>query len=172
MRSQWRDGERIREVEVTALGAGRYRVAVDGSEFELAAEPLGAGRWRLTGDGGVTIAEVGAAADRHFVRLGSLDFVLTRERAAGGRRRERAAGGSLESPMPGVVTRVMVAAGDFVEKGQPLLAIEAMKMEHIIRAPGPGRVTRVLAQPGEMVNGGVALVELEPEPERQGQRPG
>lgn len=161
MRSHWRDGERIREVEVTPLGAGRYRVAVDGSEFELAAEPLDGGRWRLTDEGGVTIAEISAALDRTFVRLGSLDFVLTREQGGGARRRERATGGSLESPMPGVVTRVMVAAGDTVKKGQPLLALEAMKMEHVIRAPGPGRVARVLAKPGEMVNGGVALVELE-----------
>ena len=66
--------------------------------------------------------------------------------------------------MPGVVTRVMVAAGDTVRKGQPLLAIEAMKMEHLIRAPRDGRVKEVRASAGEMVNGGVALVELEAEP--------
>jgi biotin carboxyl carrier protein len=163
MRGHWRDGERIREVDLTPLGAGRYRVAVDGSEFELAAEPLGGGCWRLTGDGSVTVAEIDTAGDRAFVRLGTLDFVLTRERTSSGRRRDRAAGGSLESPMPGVVTRVMVSAGDTVQKGQPLLALEAMKMEHVIRAPGPGRVKAVLAKPGEMVNGGVALVELEGE---------
>jgi len=161
MRSHWRDLDRVREVELTALGEGRYRAAVDGLALELAAEPLGGGRWRLTGDQGVTIAEITTAGDKVFVRLGVLDFVLARERAAGGRPRERAAGGGLESPMPGVVTRVMVAAGDTVQKGQPLVALEAMKMEHVIRAPGPGRVTRVLAQAGEMVNGGVALVELE-----------
>ena len=165
MRTHWRDGDRIREVEVTPLGAGRFRVAVDGSEFELAAELLGAGRWRLAQDGRVTLAEVGAAGDRRFVRLGTLDFVLTRERSGSTRRRERGAGGGLESPMPGVVTRVMVAAGDTVKKGQPLLALEAMKMEHVIRAPAAGRVTRVLAKPGEMVNGGVALVEIEGPPD-------
>ena len=161
MRSHWRDGDKVRELEVTPLGAGRYRVALDGSEFEVAAESLGGGCWRLASDGAVTLAEVTAVGERRFVRLGTLDFVLARERSGSARRRDRGAGGSLESPMPGVVMRVMVAAGDTVVKGQPLVAIEAMKMEHVIRAPGPGRIQRVLAKPGEMVNGGVALVELE-----------
>ena len=165
MRTHWRDGDRIREVELTPLGAGRFRVAVDGAEFEIAAETIGAGRWRLTHQGAVTLAEINAADDQRFIRLGTLDFVLRRERSGSARTRERAAGGGLESPMPGVVTRVMVAAGDTVKKGQPLVALEAMKMEHVIRSPGPGRVTRVLAKPGEMVNGGVALVELEGHPE-------
>ena len=164
MRSHWRDGDRVREVEVTLLGEGRYRVAVNGSEFELAAQPLGEGRWRLTGDGGVTIAEIGAAGERRFVRLGALDFVLTCEQGEGARKRERAPGAGLESPMPGVVARVMVAPGDVVQKGQPLLTLEAMKMEHVIRAPRPGRVRAVLAKAGEMVSGGVALVELEFDP--------
>jgi len=103
MRGHWRDGERIREVDLTPLGAGRYRVAVDGSEFELAAEPLGAGCWRLTGEGGVTVAEIDTVSDRTFVRLGTLDFVLTRERSGSARRREGGAGGSLEllAKLPG-----------------------------------------------------------------------
>ena len=65
--------------------------------------------------------------------------------------------------MPGVVTRVLVQAGDRVAKGQPLLALEAMKMEHVIRAPRDGRVAKVAAAAGEMVNGGVALIELDEE---------
>jgi biotin carboxyl carrier protein len=65
--------------------------------------------------------------------------------------------------MPGVVTRVMVAVGDEVAKGQPLLALEAMKMEHVIRSPRAGRIARLGARAGEMVAGGATLVELEPD---------
>jgi biotin carboxyl carrier protein len=54
-----------------------------------------------------------------------------------------------------------VTAGDDVRKGQPLLAVEAMKMEHLIRAPRDGRVKRVAASAGELVDGGVLLVELD-----------
>ena len=98
---------------------------------------------------------------RRFVRLGTLEFVVDRD-ASGRRRGGPAAGGGLEAPMPGVVTRVLVAAGDQVTKGQPLLALEAMKMEHLIRAPRDGRIASVAAAAGAMVQGGATLVELEP----------
>jgi len=159
MRGDWRDGERTRVVEVTAEGAGRYRVNVDGAELGLTAEPLAGGRLRLTTADGITVAEVTAVGARRFVRVANMDFVF--ERVLGSRRRGGAGGdGGLEAPMPGVITKVMVGVGDAVTRGQPLLAIEAMKMEHVIRAPRDGKVTRLAARAGEMVQGGVALVEL------------
>lgn len=160
MKTQWRDGERVREVETTALGEGRWKVRVDEAEFELLVEPMLDGKLRLAGDGGVTVAEVTPVGSRRFVRLGTLEFVLERELAG----RKRPAGGAhrggLEAPMPGVVTKVMVVVGDEVGKGQPLLALEAMKMEHVIRAPRAGRVKAVSASPGQMVQAGTTLVEL------------
>jgi 3-methylcrotonyl-CoA carboxylase alpha subunit len=113
------------------------------------------------GDGGVTVAEVTPDGARRFVRLGVLDFVL--ERAGSGKVRAGAGShdGGLSAPMPGVITKVMVVVGDEVTRGQPLLALEAMKMEHLIRAPREGRVKRVGASPGQMVQAGAELVELE-----------
>jgi 3-methylcrotonyl-CoA carboxylase alpha subunit len=160
MRTVWRDGDRIREVELTALGPGHWRVRVDDSEFEVRAEPAADGRLRLTDETGTTTAEVTAAGTRRFVRVGTLDFVLDRE-SSGRRRGAHAHGGGLEAPMPGVVTKVLVAVGDTVEKGQPLVALEAMKMEHMIRAPRDGRVRVVAAQVGRMAQAGAPLVELE-----------
>ena len=161
MKSLWRDGERVREVELTPLGPGRWRVRVDAAEFELAAEPMGDGKLRLVADGRTTVAEVTPAGTRRFVRLGTLDFILERE--ASGRRRTAAGGpgGGLEAPMPGVITKVMVVVGDEVSKGQPLVALEAMKMEHQVRAPRAGRVKSVSASPGTMVQAGAVLVELD-----------
>jgi 3-methylcrotonyl-CoA carboxylase alpha subunit len=162
MRSEWREGERVRVVEVVPEGGGRYRVTVDGTPFEVSAERLPDDRLRLTTGETATIAELSAAGARRFVRLGALDFVLDREVSAR-RRAGRSHAGGLESPMPGVVTRVLVAAGDVVSRGQPLLALEAMKMEHLIRAPRDGRIRTIAARPGEMVNGGVPLVEMDEE---------
>ncbi len=108
------------------------------------------------------MAEVTPVGGRRFVRLGSLEFVLDREttsRARGDGKSAPASG--LEAPMPGIVTKVMVVPGDDVEKGQPLLALEAMKMEHVIRAPRAGRVKSITASPGQMTQAGVTLVELE-----------
>ena len=166
MKSQWRDGDRVREVETTSLGAGRWKVRVDAAEFELSVETMPDGKLRLAGDHGVTVAEVTPVGSQRFVRLGPVDFVLEREVAVEGRRRAAgsAQGGGLEAPMPGVVTKVMVVVGDDVAKGQPLLALEAMKMEHMIRAPRAGRVKSVSASPGQMVQAGATLVALEEVP--------
>jgi 3-methylcrotonyl-CoA carboxylase alpha subunit len=160
MRTSWRDGDRTREVEIAPLGGERYRITVDGAAFEALATRLEDGRLSLELPEGRFLAEVSASGDRRFVRVGTLDFVLSLE-PAGRRRARAAAGGSLEAPMPGVVTRVMVAKGDQVEAGQPLVALEAMKMEHLVRAPRAGRVRAVGAVVGQMVAGGVTLIELE-----------
>ena len=159
MRFAFRDGDRMREVEVAPLAPGRFRVTVDGAVTEIGLEALGDGRMRLLTQQGAALAEVTASGSARYVRIHNMDFVLERETS--GRPRPRAHAGGLEAPMPGVVTRVHVSAGDAVRQGQPLVAIEAMKMEHVLRAPRDGRVRAVAARPGEMVSGGAALVELE-----------
>ena len=71
--------------------------------------------------------------------------------------------GEIEAPMPGKVTAVDVAAGDKVEKGQRLLTLEAMKMEHGLLAPFDGRVTDLVATMGLQVTEGQILVKVEPD---------
>jgi len=66
----------------------------------------------------------------------------------------------LLAPMPGLVIRVDVAVGDVVQAGQPLVAIEAMKMENELRAPAAGTVRAVHATPGSPVEKGATLVEF------------
>ena len=156
---RWKQGDRVREVVVLELANGRAKVAVDGVEQSLEVTPLAGGLLRLATDEGVVMAEVTASGARHDVRLGAMDFTLERE-PEGARRRAAAVGGGLEAPMPGLVTRVLVAVGDAVTRGQPLVALEAMKMEHLIRAPRDGRVVRIAATAGAMVPGGTPLVEL------------
>jgi 3-methylcrotonyl-CoA carboxylase alpha subunit len=66
----------------------------------------------------------------------------------------------LSTPLPGTVVAVEVHVGDRVSAGQTLLVVEAMKMEHAIRAPRAGVVTAVRYRVGERVAEGVALVDL------------
>ena len=67
----------------------------------------------------------------------------------------------LVAPMPGLVVRVTVVAGDLVHEGQGIVAIEAMKMENELRAPAAGTVKRVVARAGTAVEKGALLVEFE-----------
>jgi acetyl/propionyl-CoA carboxylase alpha subunit len=69
--------------------------------------------------------------------------------------------GECRAPLPGSVTRVLVAEGDAVEDGTGLVVVEAMKMEHTLRATGRGTVRRVLAAPGQQVDVGDLLVVTE-----------
>ena len=68
---------------------------------------------------------------------------------------------SARSPMPGAVIAVGVAVGDTVEEGTPLVVVEAMKMEHTVRAPGRGIVTSVVASAGARVPLDAVLIELQ-----------
>lgn len=67
----------------------------------------------------------------------------------------------IHAPMPGLVLEVSVSEGQEVEAGTPLLILEAMKMENVIKCPGDGVVKTVKVQQGAAVEKGQLLVELE-----------
>ena len=70
-------------------------------------------------------------------------------------------GGLLVSPLPGSVAQVLVETGQKVDKGQPLMIVEAMKMEHTISAPHGGRVARIYFALGDQVAEGAQLLAIE-----------
>ncbi len=70
-------------------------------------------------------------------------------------------GGGLTAPMPGKIVALLAQVGQKVEKGTPLLILEAMKMEHTITAPATGTVKAFCYATGEQVSDGAALVEFE-----------
>lgn len=88
-------------------------------------------------------------------------YVLTLPKAEAGR--EEAGDGQIESTMPGLIVDVMVAEGQKVAKGAPLVVLEAMKMEHTLTAPFDGTVAMVSVKKGDRVAEHVLLVKLEPE---------
>lgn len=69
--------------------------------------------------------------------------------------------GSLASPMPGKIFKILKDVGSEVKKGEPILVLEAMKMEHSIRSDKDGKVKSIPHKVGELVNGGVLLAEVE-----------
>ena len=104
--------------------------------------------------------EVARYGDDVFVDspLGSTHLV-TRPRF--GDPNDAVAQGSLLAPMPGSVVRVGAAVGDTVTAGQPLIWLEAMKMEHTIAAPNAGVLAELNVQPGQQVDVGAVLARVE-----------
>ena len=99
-----------------------------------------------------TTLTVFARGRRHVL---AVDDPLLADRSHG------AGGGMLSAPMPGVVSAVNVSPGDPVAAGDVLMVIEAMKVEHAIRAPGAGHVATVNFAVGDRVSEGVELVVLD-----------
>jgi biotin carboxyl carrier protein len=69
--------------------------------------------------------------------------------------------GKMVSPMPGQILKVMAKVGDQVKAGDGLLIMEAMKMEHTIKANCDGKISKVYFKEGDKIDGDVKLVELE-----------
>ena len=68
--------------------------------------------------------------------------------------------GEIHAPMPGLVLEINVSEGQEVEKGDPLLILEAMKMENVIKAPGNGIIKKIHVEKGNPVEKNELLVEL------------
>jgi 3-methylcrotonyl-CoA carboxylase alpha subunit len=75
---------------------------------------------------------------------------------------EAAAASRIVAPMPGTVTRILAEPGADLPRGAPLLVLEAMKMEHTLRAPGDGRLKALKCSVGDFVQEGTELADFEP----------
>ena len=153
------DGERAHPVRLRFAGSG-LRLAIGGKEASFSGEALPDGAFSLRLDGRVFKARaVRDGSDWHVFSSGGYRR-LTLEEALHGEELD-ARLGSLAAPMPGKVIQVLSRPGDAVKKGQALLILEAMKMEHTICAPADGVVKEVHFAPGEQVLEGAELITLE-----------
>jgi pyruvate carboxylase subunit B len=131
------------------------------SVLDLRVEPLGAGTFRLVGADGAWRFRVDRDGTRRYVTGEGVGEAVLEAEGRGRRRRREAPEGTLSSPMPGTVVKVLVAQGDTVKKGQDLVVVEAMKMEIKLSAPRDGTVKSLRAEAGARCDAGEALVELE-----------
>jgi len=140
-------------------------VRVDGAEVRVRLERLGAGAWRLVReDGTCRIVRAMHHAGALWLHVDGETLAVHPAGAAeaSGRRSGAARPEGLTSPMPGAVTQVAVREGDNVAAGQPVVIVEAMKMEHVIRAPHAGRVTALRVRAGDQVDAGAIVADLAP----------
>jgi 3-methylcrotonyl-CoA carboxylase alpha subunit len=155
------EGDRRHAVRVRFLEAGQ-RIAIGEREWALQGERLADGTLLARLDGhAAKVRAVRDGLDWHLFCDGDYVKLRLRDELAG--LDVDAGGGSLAAPMPGKVVAVLAKSGEAVEKGTPLVILEAMKMEHTITAPARGRVKEVRCAPGEQVAEGVELIAFEAE---------
>ena len=138
--------EALTTCDVRDLGLGRFSLRLaDGSMHDVVVETEAPGAQRIVHVRGQRIAVAVSARPPRV--------------AAGG----RAAQGPLRivAPMPGKIVRLTVAVGDHVDARQPVVVIEAMKMENALAAGRAGVVTEILVQEGQSVEAGRPLVVVE-----------
>jgi len=157
------------EVDVSELPSGELRVLVAGQPVAVDVATMpgreeGGSTLSVSVDGQlVDLTTEGNAPDLGIVASGHRSYVRVlseRQRAADAAKKgsARASEKVVKSPMPGRIVKVLVQKGDEVEPGQPLLIIEAMKMENELRAKAKGTVAEVHANPGSAVEAGAKLV--------------
>jgi acetyl/propionyl-CoA carboxylase alpha subunit len=151
---------------------GRLRIAVDGVPRLIDVS--------RSGDFGLSLLDMGTvplsprSADVQIVPRGGHGELLvglhgrTIDVTVNGRRSAHAEGPlqrhgqvTIVAPMPGRVVRVLVAAGDPVDVRQPVIVVEAMKMENELRAPRAGHVRQIAVAPGTSVEAGRVLAVIE-----------
>ena len=155
----FRDGGDTRTLAFDRLAGRTVHIGADG-EIEVAAMLHADGRLDARLGGTRLPARVVFVADRVAVYTGrdQASFTLVDPRAGDDAHHHHA--DRLVAPMPGSVVQVLVEAGATVAKGDPLVVVEAMKMEHVIRAPHDGVVERVDVAVGDVVADGTELAVM------------
>ncbi|WP_299478964.1 acetyl/propionyl/methylcrotonyl-CoA carboxylase subunit alpha [uncultured Roseibium sp.] len=153
-------GSDRRDVEVRALGSRRFEVhltegeriftvvKVDGNAITYDCEGHRASAVVVCSGDGLTVFQNG-----HAFSIGLPDMLGSDDDAAG-------TGDQVIAPMPGLVKVLSAGNGDTVSKDQPLVILEAMKMEHTLKAPRDGMIGEVFVAEGEQVTDGTVLLAL------------
>jgi 3-methylcrotonyl-CoA carboxylase alpha subunit len=157
-----RSGE-IEKVVNAGYAADSFTLEFEGQTTTAAGSFAGASELRVDLGGRRINVTVVSANEKRHVFIDGVCFIFSAidplfHAGSGG-----GAEGGLTAPMPGKVIALIAPVGARVEKGAPLLILEAMKMEHTIAAPAAGLVKAFLFSVGEQVSDGAELVEFEVE---------
>ncbi|HKE02922.1 MAG TPA: acetyl-CoA carboxylase biotin carboxylase subunit [Blastocatellia bacterium] len=149
------------EIEVSwrQMGAGAYRARVFDTTVTAQVLSCGPDRVRIEIDGVQRSFKITAADDELYVHS-SLGARVIKRPPRHPMRQSSSEQGSANSPMPGKVLKILVGVGQKVSAGDPLIILEAMKMEHTMRAVVDGVVESILVGDGEVVGPGQLLVQI------------
>src|SRR3569623_1945375 len=147
------------------LPDGRFRVTIDGQAREVDAKPIRPGTWSLVIDGASFVVDLDKRRNGIAASVGASEALLQVEDALHRRLanaaspRGAARGESIRAPIAGKVVKVLVAVGDTVAPGSPVIVLEAMKMENELVSERGGTVAQVAKQARQADDTGDQQVE-------------
>lgn len=155
--------DRTASVTVERLPDGRYAVTVDGERHEVDLLRPSAEAFQMLIDGASWEAGCVPSGDGYLVDVRGVsvqvDVVDPRRKPL--RLAAATGSGMVTTQMPGRVVRLLVRAGDPVRKGQPVVVVEAMKMENELKSPVDGVVAEVYVTEGQTVEAQTRLVRVD-----------
>ena len=155
MKKQIQLNEEMIDVDVMELSARFVLFNLNGTEYAVKLGSVDDYKYNLEyEDTNSTVANI----DTHFV-IDGIEFAIDAPKRTRSKSKAQDLG-QMKSPMPGKILKIFVQAGDEVKAGTPILVMEAMKMEHTIKASKAGKIEKIHFKEGDQVQGGVELVKL------------
>ena len=149
------------ELEITELSDSKVKLFLNGKEYEFEKHDLSKSK--------LSLISSGIKSDFFYSKVSSSDVIFNRgKRFTIGEKGISAAGsskegtGTLTTPMPGKITKVLKNEGDSVKIGDVIILMEAMKMEHSLKAKIDGKVKSIKVQEGDIVESGIIVTEIDP----------
>lgn len=125
-------------LDISQLSEHTFNVKIDNNVYHITSSKLDSNKYSFLIDGHYFESEVRTKLEEEAANL------LNNKNSASGRRQ-------IKSPMPGLILRINKNVGDTVQEGEPLILLEAMKMENEIRSPSSGKISEILIKEGKSV---------------------
>ncbi|WP_303754083.1 acetyl-CoA carboxylase biotin carboxyl carrier protein subunit [Enterococcus sp. S86.2] len=127
----------------------KFKIAIDGTEYLVEMEEIGG------------VPQPAAPAPQAAAPVQTAPAAAPKEEAPQATAATTpASADAMTAPMPGTILKILVNVGDEVKENQPVMILEAMKMENEVVAPKAGTVTGIHVTQGQMVNPGEALITI------------
>jgi 3-methylcrotonyl-CoA carboxylase alpha subunit len=154
----------VREINLISTGQSCWRITMSDFDQEITVLDVRANTIVYRSGERITTVSVSSGQNGYSLVYEGMLYDLSRPHLLDAAR-TRVGGQTFEArltaPMPGTIVSIPVTEGQRVQVGEPLIVMEAMKMEHIVEATSAGTIGSILVQPGEMVAAGAALVQME-----------